>query len=347
MDRGANVVYQQNREGSSLAKSIFISYRRADGGAQSITDHLRDRLLQVFGPQAVFKDVFSIPGAVDYRGVLAQTIANSGIMLVIIGRGWLSSSNERGRRLDDPADPVRQEIEAALTRGLPVLPLLIDGAAMPNERELPPTLGLLAYRNAQPLRPGRDFDHDAADIIRTVAGHVPPVTPLTAAQLRAPGQGMSSRSIATLLILLALLVGGGYLGYATFFTNPTLVANPPTLTSPCFGAPSGSNATTVTFDNTANGDDIQWSVASITQAGGADWATVSPSAGTVPAHGTQKVTVTPDTGLCSKIALQNLLITVTYHKSGALTSAQLVLGTVAVSGGPGGGAFPTITVPVP
>src|SRR5262249_35029877 len=184
------------RGGHGMTKSVFISYRRADGGAQAITDHLRDRLQQVFGQQAVFKDVFSIPGAVDYRGALAQAIANCGIMIVIIGKGWLSLTDERGvPRLADPADPVRLEIEAALVRGLPVLPLLIDGASMPTEKNLPPSLGLLAYRNAQPLRPGRDFDRDVADIIRTVVNYVPPVVPLTAEQLRAPGRGLSSRAI--------------------------------------------------------------------------------------------------------------------------------------------------------
>jgi TIR domain len=111
-----------------IPKRIFISYRRADGEAQAITDHLRDRLLQIFGQNAVFKDVFSIPGAVDFRGALQSAIAETGIMLVIIGKNWLNASNKHGRRLDDPADPVRQEIESGIMRGLPILPLLIDGA---------------------------------------------------------------------------------------------------------------------------------------------------------------------------------------------------------------------------
>jgi hypothetical protein len=331
-----------------MPKRIFISYRRADGEAQAITDHLRDRLLQIFGQDAVFKDVFSIPGAVDFRGALQSAIAETGIMLVIVGKNWVNASNERGRRLDDPADPVRQEIESGLMRGLPILPLLIDGAPMPTENALPPSLGLLAYRNALPLRTGRDFDRDLADIGRTIATYVPPASPLSLQQLVGSSAGFGSKRLVALVVVLALLLGGGFFGYTTFFTNPTLAANPLTLNFPCFGSGTGSSGSTtiVSLDNSANGDDLQWSVSSISQAGGKDWASVSPSSGTVPAHGTEKITVTPDAQLCQSTVLQTLLVTITYHKSISVVSSQLELGTVAVGGGgfPSGG-FPTATVP--
>ena len=45
-------------------------------------------------------------------------------------------------------DFVRIEIESALERNLPVVPILIDRAPMPGEADLPPSLAGLAYRNA-------------------------------------------------------------------------------------------------------------------------------------------------------------------------------------------------------
>src|SRR5262249_31164342 len=155
------------------------------------------------------------------------------------------------------------------------------------------------------------------------------------------------RRLIAVLVVLGLLLGGGLFGYVSFFTNPTLAANPPTLNFPCLGSGTGSSgATIVSLDNSANGDDLQWSVSSISQAGGKDWASVSPSSGTVSAHGAEKITITPDAQVCQSVLLQNLIITITYHKSLSLTSSQLALVTVAVGGGlPGGGGFPTTTVP--
>jgi hypothetical protein len=54
------------------------------------------------------------------------------VELVIIGREWLTAKTEDGtRRLDDPQDWVRQEIEMGFTLGLTVIPALVEGANMP------------------------------------------------------------------------------------------------------------------------------------------------------------------------------------------------------------------------
>ena len=79
----------------------------------------------------------------------------------MIGMRWLTvSGRDGGRRIDDPEDMVRIEIETALARGLKVIPLLVQGAAMPTEAQLPSTLRKLAYLTALQVRPDPDFEHD-------------------------------------------------------------------------------------------------------------------------------------------------------------------------------------------
>jgi hypothetical protein len=144
---------------------LFISYRRAD--SQTITGRIYDRLLQAFGgPQAVFKDVDSIPIGVDFKAYLDQQIARSDAVLVIIGPKWLTIADESGRRrLDSPDDFVRLEIEFALRRGMLVVPVLVGNAPMPAESSLPKSLRALAYRNAAVVRDDPDFHHDMDRLI--------------------------------------------------------------------------------------------------------------------------------------------------------------------------------------
>jgi hypothetical protein len=71
----------------------------------------------------------------------------------------------RHRRLDDPKDFVRIEIEAALSRGVRVIPILVGGAQMPDESELPPSLAALKRRQALSLDP-LDFDNDTGKLLR-------------------------------------------------------------------------------------------------------------------------------------------------------------------------------------
>jgi hypothetical protein len=142
----------------------FISYRREDG--QYIADAIRDRLAKEFGRGNVFIDIDSIPVGLDFRRVLREGIDRCNVLLVVIGPGWLSATNSNGeRRIDDPADFVRIEIEAALEREIPIIPLLIKRATVPPEANLPSSLQPLAYRNGLAIRPGNDFPRDMNDLI--------------------------------------------------------------------------------------------------------------------------------------------------------------------------------------
>jgi hypothetical protein len=143
---------------------IFISYRRQDSMHQ--TGRIYDRLEARFGAEAVFKDVDSIPLGVDFRTVLANEVPRCDVVLVVIGDQWLNVVDAAGkRRLDDPGDFVRIEIELALARGVPVIPLLVGKAGMPSDQQLPPSLKPLAFRNATVIRPDPDFRRDMDRLI--------------------------------------------------------------------------------------------------------------------------------------------------------------------------------------
>lgn len=88
------------------------------------------------------------------------------MLLAIIGDRWLEASDASGnRRLDDPADFVRVEIESALFRGIPVIPIVVRGVRMPVESELPAALKRLVFMNGIPVRPDPDFHRDMDRLI--------------------------------------------------------------------------------------------------------------------------------------------------------------------------------------
>jgi hypothetical protein len=146
---------------------IFICYRRAD--SQSAAGRIYDHLVQAFGKNAVFIDVDNIPAGVDFRAAIDQTIQQSAVMLVIIGPRWLMAADANGRRLDQVNDRVRIEVERALLRRMPVIPVLVDGARMPEARELPPTLTQLAYQNSREVQPNPHFQLDMNRLIDSIA----------------------------------------------------------------------------------------------------------------------------------------------------------------------------------
>jgi hypothetical protein len=144
---------------------IFISYRRQDSNHQA--GRLYDHLSAHFGPDQLFKDVDSIELGQDFRKVLAEKVGECDVLLALVGDGWLSAASPAGqRRLDDPTDYVRIEIESALRRGIPVIPLLVGQAPVPAPESLPPSLQDLAYRHGTHIRPDPDFREDVQRLVR-------------------------------------------------------------------------------------------------------------------------------------------------------------------------------------
>lgn len=142
----------------------FISYRRSDSA--DIVGRIYDRLAEDFGEEPIFKDVDDIPLGVDFKEYLDQKVSECTVLLAVIGDRWVNANDDSGKkRLDDPNDFVRIEIEAALARDIPVIPLLVRGASMPAAADLPPSLQKLVYKNGIPIRPDPDFHHDMDRLI--------------------------------------------------------------------------------------------------------------------------------------------------------------------------------------
>jgi hypothetical protein len=147
--------------------SVFISYRRED--SPDVTGRIYDRLVQVYGQESVFKDIDSIPFGIDFRAYLSGAIGKCEAVLVVIGQHWLTVTNADGKpRLEDEGDFVRMEIEEALKRNIPVIPLLVQEASMPGEAALPPSLKALAYRNGVEVRHDPDFHNDMDRLINSL-----------------------------------------------------------------------------------------------------------------------------------------------------------------------------------
>jgi TIR domain len=133
-----------------LVSGVFISYRRQDSDIAA--GRLAENLSDVFGPASVFRDIDNIDPGADYEVTLERVLDSCTVLLALIGPRWSSISDEGGyRRLDDPTDWVRAEISRALVRGIRVIPILISGASMPLENELPAELSALAKRQALEL----------------------------------------------------------------------------------------------------------------------------------------------------------------------------------------------------
>lgn len=143
-------------------QGIFISYRREQTAAHA--GRIYDRLCDAFGEQAVFMDVDSIGLGLDFARVLDEAVSSCNVMLVLIGPGWAEIADQRGRRLDDPTDYVRQELQAALRREIPVIPVLVRGATLPRPEELPEGLRPLVRRQAFPV-PDETFRSQAQVLV--------------------------------------------------------------------------------------------------------------------------------------------------------------------------------------
>ncbi len=198
---------------------ITISYRRDDSGV--ITGRIFDRLVARYGREAIFRDIDDIPLGVDFRGHISQMLDVSDIVLAIVGPRWVGPRSGQNR-LANEADPVRVEIEAALRKGVPLIPVLVLGAAMPTPSQLPESLKDFAYRNAIRLDAAQDFDVHMARLIRamdgilgTSAGAAPASADESAAILTRPVSQKRRRmliggSIAAVLGVVA--AAGSYLG---------------------------------------------------------------------------------------------------------------------------------------
>jgi TIR domain-containing protein len=145
-----------------MAQRIFISYRRDD--SRGYAGRLQGDLSRRYTEEHVFRDIEIPPGA-DFGEYITSLVDRCNVVLAIIGPGWLDARDREGeRRLDDPQDWVRLEIERALARdGVEVIPVLVDGARLPPREELPESMLALRRRNAFELS-DRRWDYDVEQL---------------------------------------------------------------------------------------------------------------------------------------------------------------------------------------
>jgi hypothetical protein len=150
----------------AIMPKIFISYRRDDAPFEAAW--IRDQFVSHFGESDIFLDIDAIPVGTDFRREIDARVGNCDYLIAVIGKSWLTVRDENGqRRLDNPDDWVRLEIQAALNRKIPVIPLLLHDVGMPKRDELPNDLREFAYRQAHSIHVA-DRQHDIDKLIHDI-----------------------------------------------------------------------------------------------------------------------------------------------------------------------------------
>ena len=145
---------------------VFISYRRHDESAYA-ANTLKDKIEQRYGAGSVFLDVDNIPLGVDFRKHLGEAVGQCNVLLALMGEGWLGAIGPDGKSaLHSPRDYVRIEIESALKREIPVVPVLVGEAQMPSAEDLPESIRELVFRNAAEVRAGPHLQQHIEHVVR-------------------------------------------------------------------------------------------------------------------------------------------------------------------------------------
>jgi hypothetical protein len=138
---------------------IFVSYRRAD--SQHPAARISERLVKRFGKSNVFIDVESLRLGEDFRDAIREAVGQCDALVAVIGDSWLDAMDSSGRRrLRAKTDFVRLEVEAALSRRIPLVPVLVGQHPMPRAADLPSSLKRLAFCQGLTVRPDPHFSGD-------------------------------------------------------------------------------------------------------------------------------------------------------------------------------------------
>lgn len=170
-------------------RRIFLNYRRQDSPGSA--GRLYDSLARAWSEEQLFMDVDAVQPGADFEEAIRSAVEECDAFLTVIGPRWITALDEGGgRRLDDPSDYVRLEIEEALERGVRIIPVLVEGAVMPPLAQLPPSLQPLAHRNAVEIRNTRWHD-DVGRLVNTLRGTR---TPEESPQAPSAGRGSTAQA---------------------------------------------------------------------------------------------------------------------------------------------------------
>jgi hypothetical protein len=220
------------------APRIFLSYRREDASGHA--GRLYDVLVERFGEENVFMDIDTIDVGADFAEVITRAVASCDALIALVGRQWLTVTNDEGRRrLDDPNDFVRLELESALQRNVSVVPACVQGAGHPSADQLPPSLAPLARRQGVELR-DIGWHDDVKRLIERLERLVEPPKPRRKRPRRAVLAGIGVAVAVVAAVIAAALVlsnaasddtRGGGAGFPNA-NERTLLAEVPPITRP-------------------------------------------------------------------------------------------------------------------
>jgi len=148
---------------------IFINYRTLDApfGAGAVFELLSG----IFGETHVFRDCVSVAPGQPYPAAILGALDDADVLLAVIGPDWLLTDASGARAIDRDHDWVRREIARAFARGIPVVPVLLADARLPDRAELPADIAELIKQQAYRVRHetmGRDIRALADALVRQV-----------------------------------------------------------------------------------------------------------------------------------------------------------------------------------
>lgn len=243
--------------------NIFINYRREDSAGHA--GRLFDALSSHFAGR-LFMDVDTLEPGVDFVEAIEKAVGLCEALIVVIGREWLTIEDRAGRRrLDDPGDFVRLEVESALARRIRVIPVLVQDTPMPRAEELPASLAPLARRNAIELSDARwayDVDRLARtiqDVLEETPAPPPPASIAPVVAAKAMGSRPWLLSLAALVLVAAVaLVSWAWMRQTPSGNgDPAQVVQPVNLaavTVPAGNVAMGTSATDVNSGNSVPAD---------------------------------------------------------------------------------------------
>ncbi len=203
---------------------IFISYRRQDSAG--FTRTLGKKLAERYGEDSIFRDLEDIEAGNDFVVEIEEAVSSCKVLIAIIGPHWSNIKNKQGmRRLENPHDFVRLEIESALKRDIPVLPVTVNGAVWPPAEVLPESLQVLLRHQAHDLsdKQGR-WDYDVDQLMKRL-DKIDGVTAITSAEIPGKPEVWESTFKSKLMLGLGAVIIA-VLGLSNFMPDPEPVDQP-------------------------------------------------------------------------------------------------------------------------
>lgn len=187
------------------AQKVFICYRREETAAYA--GRLYDAMVAHFGEENVFMDVDMAPG-VDFEQRITEVVSGCVALLIVMGPQWAEATEGDGRRrIDNPGDFVRLEVQTGLDRSdVTPIPVLVGGARMPRREDLPPEIREIARRNAIELSDGR-WSYDVGRLMKALAELMPGGAPVRG-PIPEPPSAPEPVPLGWRLVLEGMLVAG-------------------------------------------------------------------------------------------------------------------------------------------